>query len=221
MTRRPAGPPDPAHRRDRLDRVRPLRPGHRPPPARLGHRPLRLRPRGTPQGVQRHLVRPTQFRYDAAGQLVEVTNANGGTTRYDYDDNGRVTTITDPLGGATGASTTPGTTWSPRPTPRPDDPRRLRPAGRQTSQTDATGRTTTWAFDTSGRVESVSVDGAVVSSIERNIRARRVIISDHTRTGSPAREHVLEWNPRGQLVRRARTAEPSRGSTTPTAAAPP
>ena len=77
-------------------------------------------------------------------------------------------------------------------------------AGRQTSQTDATGRTTTWAFDASGRVESVSVDGAVVSSIERNIRARRVIISDHTRPGSPASEHVLEWNPRGQLVRRTR-----------------
>ena len=145
------------------------------------------------------------YRYDAAGQLVEVTNGNGGTTRYTYDTNGRVTSITDPLGGVTRREYDAGNHVVAETDPLGRTTRaRYDRAGRQTSQTDATGRTTTWTFDASGRVESVSVDGSVVSSIERNIRARRVIISDHTRPGSPAGEHVLEWNPRGQLVRRAR-----------------
>ncbi len=146
-----------------------------------------------------------RFRYDAAGQLVEVVNGNGGVTRYDYDTHGRVTSITDPLGGVTRreydalnhvvAETDPlGRTTRAE----------YDAAGRQSSQTDATGRRTDWSFDASGRVESVSVDGAVVSSIERNPRARRVVVSDHTRPGGAGSEHVLEWNPRGQLVRRSR-----------------
>ncbi len=146
-----------------------------------------------------------RFRYDAAGQLVEVVNGNGGVTRYDYDTHGRVTSITDPLGGVTRREYDAMNHVVAETDPLGRVTRaRYDAAGRQTSQTDPTGLATTWDFDPSGRVASVSVDGALVSSIERDLRARRVIVSDHTRHGGAAGEHVLEWNPRGQLVRRAR-----------------
>ena len=146
-----------------------------------------------------------KFRYDAAGQLVEVVNGNGGVTRYAYDTTGRVTSITDPLGGVTRREYDARNHVVAETDPLGRTTRAAYDAaGRQTSQTDAAGRQTSWRFDASGRVGSVSVDGTVVSSIERNLRARRVVISDHTRAGGAATEHVLEWDPRGQLVRRAR-----------------
>ena len=145
-----------------------------------------------------------RFRYDAAGQLVEVVNGNGGVTRYTYDEHGRLTTITDPLGGVTRRAYDAMNHVVAETDPLGRTTRAAYDAaGRQVSQTDADWRRTDWTFDASGRVESMSVDGAVVSSVERNLRARRVVISDHTGHGA-ATEHVLEWDPLGRLVRRSR-----------------
>jgi RHS repeat-associated protein len=144
-----------------------------------------------------------RFRYDAAGQLVEVVNGNGGVTRYTHDTHGRVTTITDPLGGVTRreydamnhvvAETDP----LGRTTRAGYDA-----AGRQIWQEDAEGPRTEWAYDSAGRLASVTVDGRTVTAIERNLRARRVLIQDHV--GDRPVLHELEWNPHGQLVRRSR-----------------
>lgn len=147
-----------------------------------------------------------RFRYDAAGQLTAVTNGNGGVTRYAYDANGRATEITDPNGGVTrrefdamnrcvaetdplGRTTRAGY----------DD------AGRLVWQEDPTGRRTTWTFDSNGRLSELKVDGRLVSRSTHDVRARTVRVDDHL--DSDAADpvvHELEWNRRGQLVRRRR-----------------
>ena len=40
-------------------------------------------------------------KYDAAGQLTEVIDANGSATQYGYDNAGQLTTITDAKGAVT------------------------------------------------------------------------------------------------------------------------
>ncbi len=146
-----------------------------------------------------------RYRYDAAGQLVEVVNGNGGSTRWTYDANGRAVSITDPLGQVTrrefdamdhciaetdalGRTTRGGYDG----------------AGRQVWQEDPDGRRTEWVFDAQGRLSSTRVDGRVVASISRDVRARRVVLTDRTRGDDRVVSHELEWDRSGRLVSRVR-----------------
>ncbi|SDR87454.1 DUF6531 domain-containing protein [Microlunatus soli] len=145
-----------------------------------------------------------RFRYDSAGQLTSVVNGNGGVTRYDYDAAGRNTTITDPLGNVTrrefdaenrciaetdalGRTTTAG----------------YDAVGHQVWQTEPGGRRTEWTYDAAGRVASIAVDGREISSIQRDLRNRRVTITDRSRPDRVSTQQ-LEWNRRDQLIRQER-----------------
>jgi len=144
------------------------------------------------------------FRYDAAGQLVEVVNGNGGVTRYDYDANGRVVAIVDPLGNTTRREYDAMNRVVAETDPLGRTTRAgYDGAGRQSWQEDPTGRRLSWTYDESGRVAEEAVDGRTVSAIARDLRARTVQITDHTR-GEQAQVHDLAWNRRGQLVSRSR-----------------
>ncbi|GAA3571313.1 hypothetical protein GCM10022197_29750 [Microlunatus spumicola] len=146
-----------------------------------------------------------RFRYDAAGQLVAAIDGNGGETTYVYDANGRTTKIVNPLGGVTlrefdamnrcvaetdpiGRTTRAGYDAS----------------GRQVWQQSPDGRRTTWTYDASGRPATMAVDGRTVTALTRDLRRRTVRTVDTTREDGTVVEHELEWNRRGQLVRRTR-----------------
>lgn len=148
-----------------------------------------------------------KYGYDAAGQLVKVVNGNGGVTRYRYDACGRAVEVTDPLGNSTlrefdamnrciaetdplGRTTRAG----------------YDAAGRLAWQEDPRGRRTEWAYDEAGRETSMSIDGRVITAVDRDIRHRTVRISDHTQPDLD-RVHTLAWNRRGQLVSRSRDAD--------------
>ncbi|BAK34420.1 hypothetical protein MLP_14060 [Microlunatus phosphovorus NM-1] len=143
------------------------------------------------------------FSYDAAGQLIAVTDSNGGITRYGYDAVGRAVEITNPLGGVTRrefdamnrcvAETDP----LGRTTQAGYDP-----AGRLVWQQNPDGRRLSWTYDAAGRPASMAVDGRTVTALTRDLRRRTVRIED--RTGDRPTEHELEWNGRGQLLRRTR-----------------
>ncbi|GAA3619405.1 DUF6531 domain-containing protein [Microlunatus ginsengisoli] len=144
-----------------------------------------------------------RFSYDAAGQLVTVTDGNGGVTRYTYDACGRAVEITNPVGGVTRrvfdamnrcvAETDP----IGRTTRAGYDP-----AGRLAWQDNPDGRRLSWTYDSAGRPVSMAVDGRTVTALTRDLRRRTVRI--HDTTGDRPCEHELEWNGRGQLIRRAR-----------------
>jgi RHS repeat-associated protein len=145
-----------------------------------------------------------RYSYDAAGQVVSITNGVGGVTRYDYDECGRVVAITDPLGGVVKREWDVFNHLVAETDPLGRVTRGVYDAaGRQVEQTDPTGRVTEWAFDRSGRVGSVSVDGSLVSRIDRDLPARRVTITD--RTGEQECSHVLEWDRLGRLIRKTRS----------------
>ena len=146
-----------------------------------------------------------RFRYDAAGQLVAAIDGNGGETTYVYDGNGRTTEIINPLGGVTrrefdamnrcvaetdpiGRTTRAGYDAS----------------GRQVWQESPDGRRTAWTYDASGRPATMAVDGRTVTALTRDLRRRTVRTVDTTREDGVVVEHELEWNRRGQLVRRSR-----------------
>ncbi|HET8970779.1 MAG TPA: hypothetical protein VFN19_06960, partial [Candidatus Nanopelagicales bacterium] len=143
------------------------------------------------------------FSYDPAGQLASVTDGNGGITRYGYDPNGRATEITNPAGGVTRrvfdamnrcvAETDP----LGRTTRAGYDS-----AGRLVWQDNPDGRRLSWTYDPAGRPLSMAVDGRTVTALTRDLRRRTVRIED--RTGDRPCVHELEWNGRGQLVRRSR-----------------
>ncbi|WP_074710964.1 RHS repeat protein [Arthrobacter alpinus] len=77
-------------------------------------------------------------------------------------------------------------------------------AGRQLSQTVPEGRTTSWVFDGAGREQSVSVDGALVSSVDRDVLNRRVVVNDHSSPDGLITEHELRFDRCGRLIGRAR-----------------
>ncbi|GAA3589087.1 hypothetical protein GCM10022198_11150 [Klugiella xanthotipulae] len=146
-----------------------------------------------------------RFRYNLAGELVRVENGVGGKTCYEYDARGRLMRITDPVGGVTTRTYTS--------TDKVDsvtDPlarvitATYDAAGRQLTQTDADGHVTSWTYDAAGRQVTVSIDGRLVSSVSRDAARRRVQFTDHTRTDGRAVEHALEYDRRGQLIRRTR-----------------
>lgn len=148
------------------------------------------------------------FRYDAAGQLVEAVNGNGGVTRWEYDANGRAVVIIDPDGGRTqrefdavnhlvaetdplGRTTRAGYDAS----------------GNQLWQTSPDGERTEWVYDAAGKIASVTVDGQLASTITRDIRGRRVQITEFGRaedgTGYES-AHELVWDASGKLISRQR-----------------
>jgi RHS repeat-associated protein len=144
-----------------------------------------------------------RFRYDPAGQLVAAIDGNGGVTRYTYDSNGRAVEITSPLGGMIrrefdGMNRCVSETDPLGRTTRAG----YDEAGRLAWQEDPDGHRTTWTYDSTGRPLSMAVDGRILSSLTRDLRRRTVTIDDHT-NDTPSR-HQLEWNRRGQLVRRGR-----------------
>ncbi|WP_157683870.1 DUF6531 domain-containing protein [Microlunatus soli] len=147
------------------------------------------------------------FGYDAAGQLVKVVNGNGGVTRYGYDAGGRATTITDPLGNVTRREFDAMDRCVAETDPLGRTTRAgYDPAGRLAWQQDPRGRRMEWTYDASGRETSMSIDGRVITTIERDLRNRTVTIRDHSDPDRP-RLHELEWNRRGQLVSRRRDSD--------------
>ncbi|GAA3589342.1 hypothetical protein GCM10022198_11510 [Klugiella xanthotipulae] len=146
-----------------------------------------------------------RFRYNLAGELVQVVNGVGGKTDYEYDARGRLVRITDPVGGVT----TRTYTETDKVDSVTDPLERVTTAtydaaGRQLSQTDADGHTTSWTYDAGGRQDTVSIDGRLVSTVSRDVTRRRVAFTDHTRANDQPVEHMLEYNRRGQLIRRTR-----------------
>ncbi|GAB3611628.1 hypothetical protein GCM10027414_37540 [Humibacter ginsengiterrae] len=144
-----------------------------------------------------------RFSYDQAGQLVAVTNGLGGVTRYEYDENGRLVRIIDPAGGEIrhewdgmnrlvaqadplGRVTTAG----------------YNAAGRQMWQQSPDGRRISFEYDASGRNVALSVDGAVISTVARDLPNRTQTIQDLT--GDSPVTHVMEWDRAARLVRDSR-----------------
>ena len=143
------------------------------------------------------------FSYDQAGQLVAVTDGNGGVTRYGYDVNGRAVEITNPLGGVTRREFDAMNRCTAETDPLGRTTRAgYDAAGRLVWQETPDGRRLTWTYDAAGRPASMAVDGRTVTALNRDPRRRTLRIADHT--GDQASEHELEWNGRGQLVRRSR-----------------
>ncbi|GAA3591743.1 hypothetical protein GCM10022198_14610 [Klugiella xanthotipulae] len=146
-----------------------------------------------------------RFRYNAAGELVRVVNGVGGETCYEYDARGRLLRVTDPVGGVTTRTYTDTdkvalvTDPLARVTTATYDA-----AGRQLTQTDPDGHTMSWTYDRAGRQDTVSIDGRLVSSVSRDAARRRVQFTDHTRSDGQLVEHTLEYDRRGQLIRRTR-----------------
>jgi len=154
---------------------------------------------------QDSLVGTRRFRYDAAGQLVAAVDGNGGVTTYDYDANGRTTRITDPMGGVTLREFDAMNRCVAETDPIGRTTRAGYDAtGRQVWQESPDGRRTTWTFDASGRPATMAVDGRTVTGLTRDLRRRTVRTTDTTREDGVVVEHELEWNRRGQLVRRTR-----------------
>ncbi len=145
-----------------------------------------------------------KFRYDAAGQLVEAVNGNGGVTRFEHDANGRTVSVTDPLGHTTHREFDDQDRCVAETDPLGRVTRAgYDGAGRQVWQEDPDGRRFTLSYDGTGRLSGLSADGRVVSSITRDVLGRRCVVTDHTRDDHTTTIEV-EWNRRGQLVRRAR-----------------
>ncbi|WP_416403329.1 DUF6531 domain-containing protein [Arthrobacter sp. LFS091] len=145
-----------------------------------------------------------RFEYNLAAELVSTINGVGGRTRFEYDTRGRLTKITDPTGGVTTRTYTATDQVE-----TVTDPlgrvttARYDPAGRQISQTDPDGHTTTWTYDAAGREATTLVDGSLVTAIERDLPARRVVITDHTGGAGYAVEHELCFDRRGHLTRKS------------------
>ena len=118
----------------------------------------------------------------AAGRAVEIIDPLGGVIRREFDPMNRCTAETDPLGRTTRAG--------------------YDGAGRLAWQHNPDGRRYTWSYDAAGRPVSMAVDGRTVTALTRDLRRRTLRIDDQT--GDTVSHHELEWNGRGQLVRRSR-----------------
>ncbi|MFW0111936.1 DUF6531 domain-containing protein [Rothia sp. CCM 9416] len=144
-----------------------------------------------------------RFKYDAAGQLVQAINGLGGRTRYEYDLRGRMVRMVDPAGGVTTRTYTQldkvdsVTDALGRVTQATYDA-----AGHQLSQTDPTGRVTSWTYDSEGRETSMSVNGRLVSSVERDFAQRKVRV--HEYLGDSETVHELQYDRVGRLLSRSR-----------------
>jgi RHS repeat-associated protein len=149
-----------------------------------------------------------RFKYNTAGELVVTVNGVGGRTRFEYDVRGRLVRITDPNGGVTTRTYTVTDLVD-----SVTDPlgrvatATYDPAGRLLSQTDPDGHTTTWTYDRAGREATTTVDGKLITSIERDPLRRRVVITDHTGPDGLAVEHVLGFDRCGRLTSRTRGAQ--------------
>ena len=144
-----------------------------------------------------------RFSYDQAGQLVAVTDGNGGTTRYTYDANGRAVEIVNPVGGITRREFDPMNRCVAETDPLGRTTRAgYDGAGRLVWQENPDGRRLTWTYDPAGRPTGMAVDGRPVTALTRDLRRRTLTIHDTT-SNTPC-EHQLEWNGRGQLLRRSR-----------------
>ena len=148
------------------------------------------------------------FRYDAAGQLVEAVNGNGGVTRWEYDANGRAVTIVDPAGGRTQREFDAMNRLVAETDPLGRTTRAGYDAsGNQLWQTSPDGERTEWTYDAAGKVASVIVDGQLASTITRDVRGRRVQITELRRDEDGAGHesaHELVWDANGKLVARQR-----------------
>lgn len=150
-----------------------------------------------------------RFAYDAAGQLVRATNGLGGRTHYEYDTRGRVVRITDPAGGVTTRTYTQldqvdsVTDALGRTTTATYDA-----AGRQLSQRDATGSVSEWTYDAAGRETSLSVNGRLISTVDRDFTNRTVRFKDYS-CGTEV-SHELRYDRVGRLLSRTRGGQQMR-----------
>ena len=102
----------------------------------------------------------------------------------------------------------PRTGVSPRPTrwAAPPAPATTPPAARPGRRSPAAGAPNGPTTTPAGSPRSRSTGGSV-SSVDRDLRSRRVRITDRTRADGRVSVHQLEWNRRDQLVRRDRDGE--------------
>lgn len=150
-----------------------------------------------------------RFRYDAAGQLVEAVNALGGVTRYRYDANGRNVELVDPLGNTTRREFDAMNRCTAETDPLDRTTRAgYDAAGRLLWQQQADGARIEFHHDASGRPAGTSVDGRVCTQLERDVRHRRIVVTDHS-DAQPVR-HELQWDRCGRLVRRVRDGQETR-----------
>ena len=122
-------------------------------------------------------ITPRPRAYDAIGQLVSETDANGNTWTYTYDKDGRQASQTDPLGNTTTytydavGNLLTSTTALGRTTSYTYDAR-----NRQTSETDPMGHVITFYYDALGRlVGTDNKDGTHVSTPPSRKRKRPAI----------------------------------------------
>jgi RHS repeat-associated protein len=103
--------------------------------------------------------------YDAADELVSVTDGMGGVTRYGYSANGQQTSVLD----ASGRSTTyaynlDGERISVKKGDEPASRTNYDDEGQVVAQEDPGGRTTTFQYDDLGYRDSVTIDGATTTT---------------------------------------------------------
>lgn len=117
--------------------------------------------------------RTTNFAYDDADRLTTTTDPEGGSTVREYDQAGNVIRVTDPEGRRLrtdyDARSLPEQVVLENFDPDPADPATAPravtltsygydDAGRKTTETDAEGRTRTFAYDGADRITSISLD---------------------------------------------------------------
>ncbi|UWX97481.1 DUF6531 domain-containing protein [Arthrobacter zhaoxinii] len=146
-----------------------------------------------------------RFKYNLAGEMVESINGVGGRTQFEYDIRGRLVRITDPVGKVITRtySETDQIEAVTDPLGRVSTAT-YDPAGRQLSASDSDGNTTTWTYDRAGRKATTSRNGKLIASVDRDVRSRRVVVTDYTGSDGLAVEHDLGFNRRGQLTSRTR-----------------
>ncbi|NNC11910.1 type IV secretion protein Rhs [Planctomonas sp. JC2975] len=147
-----------------------------------------------------------RFTYDVAGQLVAVTNGLGGVTRYEYDQNSRLVRIIDPAGAVTSRE------WDGmnRLVSETDPLGRVTSAGydlagRQVWQQTPDGHRFGFGFDASGRETSTTLDGTMICTVTRDLRARVQTVDDFS--GSSPVTHTREWDRVGRILRDSRTVD--------------
>ena len=93
-------------------------------------------------------------------------------------------------------------------------------AGRQVWQESPDGRRTTWTYDAAGRPATMAVDGRTVTALTRDLRRRTVRTVDTTGEDGASSSTSSSGTGAASSSAAPATAAPSRGPTTPTAAAP-
>jgi len=135
--------------------------------------------------VRDALGNETQFRYDAAGNLVEQTDARGNIWRYAYDQRHRLIESRDPQNGVTRYQYDRG--------------------GNLVGMIDPLGHTTRYEYDTRGRrTKSIDPDGGVTAftyDLDNNLASLTDPVGNTTRFTYDSRSRqTAEIDPLGKAI---------------------